>query len=92
MREETFGPLMPVMPFDTIDEAAGLTNPRVSAIAEDRNGLIYFGTWSGVCLYRGDRIVALDLDPEHKSEIVTAIAQGRLAAEAADARRAAGQV
>jgi len=26
MREETFGPLMPVMPFDTIDEAVALAN------------------------------------------------------------------
>ncbi len=26
MREETFGPLMPVMPFDTIDEAVELAN------------------------------------------------------------------
>ena len=26
MREETFGPLMPVMPFDTIDEAIELAN------------------------------------------------------------------
>jgi coniferyl-aldehyde dehydrogenase len=42
MREEIFGPLLPVIPYDTVDEAIGFVNARPRPLA-----LYWFGTDAG---------------------------------------------
>jgi signal transduction histidine kinase/ligand-binding sensor domain-containing protein/DNA-binding response OmpR family regulator len=55
--------------FTTIDISSGLSNNSINCIEQDKRGLIWFGTYDGLCMYDGQNFTTLRHDPQQPYSI-----------------------
>lgn len=61
------------LPYEKYTSKNGLVSDRITAIAQDEKGFMWFGSFFGICRYDGNKFQKIDLPEEQKNKYVNCL-------------------
>lgn len=61
------------LPYEKYTSKNGLVSDRITAIAQDEKGFMWFGSYFGICQYDGIQFKKIDLPPKQQNKYVTSL-------------------
>lgn len=61
------------IPYEKYSTKDGLISDRITAIAQDEKGYLWFGSYFGVCRYDGQKFEKIELPAQQQNKYVTAV-------------------